>query len=292
VYLSLWHGFNAALALSVASLVCGALAFASWSAVRRAHLRWEKFLGWGPAHGYTLALLSLNWLARAQTRFIQNGYLRAYIITIVVATIGLAGTTLLMKEGLQGPATDMSVRFYEVALAALILMSGYVALRSRSRLAAIAALGVIGFCVALMYLFFGAPDLAMTQVLVDTLTVILFVLVFYHLPRFIRLSSTLARARDVVISVTFGALMTTLVLMANNLQFHESISPYFVEQSLPKGHGRNVVNVILVDFRALDTLGEITVLALAAIGVYSLLKLRLQENAPPAATPAEAGGGA
>jgi len=138
----------------------------------------------------------------------------------------------------------------------------------------VVALGVVGYATALIFILFGAPDLAMTQFMIETLTVILLVLVFYHLPRFAHISSTPSRVRDVIVSLAGGALVTVMVLAALREQFYPPISSYFVENSLPMAHGRNVVNVILVDFRALDTLGEITVLALAGLGVYALLKLR------------------
>jgi len=108
---------------------------------------------------------------------------------------------------------------------------------------------------------------------VESLTVILFVLAFYHLPDFSALSRPASRVRDALIALGVGGLMTTLVLLAVSIQFRPSIAQYFVDMALPRGHGRNIVNVILVDFRALDTLGEITVLGIAAIGVYALLKL-------------------
>jgi multicomponent Na+:H+ antiporter subunit A len=278
VKIALWHGFNAALALSGASLVGGVLAYFSWAALRRTHLRFEPMLGWGPARGYDFGLAALNWVARTQTRILQNGYLRAYVMTIIVTVVVLAGYTLLTREGLPEllvkPLREWDARFYEAAVAALIVLAAFAAVRADSRLAALAALGVLGYGVSLVYLMFGAPDLAMTQVLVDTLTVILFVLVFYHLPKFARLSKTSARIRDALLATTAGALMTVLVLVTNTVQLHPHISNYFLENSVSKGYGRNVVNVILVDFRALDTLGEISVLALAGIGVFALLKLR------------------
>lgn len=132
----------------------------------------------------------------------------------------------------------------------------------------------MGYGVALVYVVYGAPDLAITQFLVETLTVILFVLVFYHVKDARRLSSTAGRVRDMVLAGAAGVLMSTLVLVATSVQYGEPISGYFAEQSVPGGHGRNIVNVILVDFRALDTLGEITVLAVSAVGVFALLKLR------------------
>jgi multicomponent Na+:H+ antiporter subunit A len=114
----------------------------------------------------------------------------------------------------------------------------------------------------------------MTQFMTETLTVILFVLVFYHLPRFTRLSSAWARWRDAAIASAFGMLMTVLVLAATALPLDSGSREFYAHNSRLLAHGRNVVNVILVDFRALDTLGEITVLGVAAIGVFALLKLR------------------
>jgi multicomponent Na+:H+ antiporter subunit A len=132
----------------------------------------------------------------------------------------------------------------------------------------------VGYGVALIFVFFGAPDLAMTQFMIETLTVILFVLVFYHLPRFAILSGRFAVTRDALLALAAGALITTIVLIGSGIQLYPKISEYFIDNSLPLGHGRNIVNVILVDFRGFDTLGEITVLAVAGIGVYALLKLR------------------
>jgi multicomponent Na+:H+ antiporter subunit A len=159
-------------------------------------------------------------------------------------------------------------------VAVIIASAALVAISARSRLSAIAALGVVGYGISLLYVLFGAPDLAMTQVLIETLTVILFVLVLYHLPRFAIRSSRRNRVRDAVVAGAAGVLMTGLTLAAFTVNQPGGISDYFAERSVPDGHGRNVVNVILVDFRALDTLGEITVLGLAALGIYALLRLR------------------
>jgi multicomponent Na+:H+ antiporter subunit A len=153
--------------------------------------------------------------------------------------------------------------------------------RSRSRLSAVAALGVVGFGVALTFVLFGAPDLAMTQLMIETMTVILLVLVLYHLPGFARLSTQVQRRVDAVIALSAGAMMTLLVLVATSVEQFPPISGYFAENSYRLGHGRNIVNVILVDFRALDTMGEITVLSLAGVGVFALLKLRLGKEGRP-----------
>jgi multicomponent Na+:H+ antiporter subunit A len=219
-------------------------------------------------------------VARVQTLVLQSGYLRYYLLTILLATAGLVGFTLVGWGGGLAPllpvlqaVTALEVRFYELGLAGLILLAAVAVTLARSSLAAVAALGVAGYSVALLFLLFGTPDLAMTQILVESLTVILFVLAFYHLPDFARLSPPPARLRDALVALASGALVTVLVLLAIGIQWSPSIAGYFVEAALPLGHGRNIVNVILVDFRALDTLGEITVLGVAAVGVYALLKL-------------------
>jgi len=278
VRLALWHGLNPTIALSAITLVGGLGMYAGQGTLRHAALRLQMTSWWGPARWYGLLLDGLNVLAQGQTRLLQSGYLRYYLLIIIATAVGLAGPKLASLGRPPGLSGWQDVRFYELALAGLILLAAAVAIRSRSRLGAVAALGVVGYGVALVYVLFGAPDLAMTQFMVETLTVILFVLVFYHLPRFARLSSGPTRARDALVALTAGTLITTIILFASNVQFHPKISAYFAEHSLALAHGRNIVNVILVDFRGLDTLGEITVLALAGVGVYALLKLRLGEG--------------
>jgi multicomponent Na+:H+ antiporter subunit A len=147
-------------------------------------------------------------------------------------------------------------------------------------LTAVVGLGVIGYGVAILFLLYGAPDLALTQFSIETLGVVLLVLVLYRLPEFIRASSAAARARDLAVALSMGALMTLLTLLAVSHPTESHLTRYFAETSYPEGFGRNVVNVILVDFRGLDTLGETTVLAIAALGVYALLRLRVEHDGP------------
>jgi len=135
---------------------------------------------------------------------------------------------------------------------------------------------VVGLGIALLFLIYSSIDLALTQILVETLAVVLFVLAFYRLPKFANFSSPLVRARDLILCCAFGALMGTLVLFGFSINHFEPISSYFAEASYLEAFGKNVVNVILVDFRAVDTFGEIIVLAIAALGIFSLLKMKPQ----------------
>jgi multicomponent Na+:H+ antiporter subunit A len=278
--LSLWHGLNPVLGLSALTLIGGVGLYLGRDVLCRLRESDSLFaLGarWNPTRAYERAIRGLQWLARAQTQVLQSGYLRFYLLIILVTAVTLVGYTLIRRiQPMAFQFEGTQVRFYEMALAALILMAAGAVVRSTSRLGAVALLGAVGYGIALLYVLFGAPDLAMTQILIETLTVIIFVLVFYNLPRFARFSSRRARVRDALVALSVGGLMTTLVLVAIHVQLEPAISGYFAENSWPVAHARNIVNAIIVDFRALDTLGEITVLALAAVGVYALLKLRLE----------------
>jgi multicomponent Na+:H+ antiporter subunit A len=276
MHLALWHGLGAPLGLSLVTLVGGLSLYGAMRAIRSLGAMLRGPMAWGPARWYDLALAGVKEFAEWQTRLLQSGYLRYYLLMIIAAALGLSGYTLVSRGGFHLPEHGLKdIYFYEFGLAVLMLLAALAAVRSKSRLGAIASLGVVGYGVALVYILFGAPDLAMTQFHVETLTVILLVLVFYHLPKNQDRSSMTHRVRDAIVAIAFGSLMTLLVLVGVAVQFDPPIFDYFAEHSYLDAHGRNVVNVILVDFRGFDTMGEITVLAVAGIGVYSLLKLRL-----------------
>jgi multicomponent Na+:H+ antiporter subunit A len=135
------------------------------------------------------------------------------------------------------------------------------------------SLGVVGYGIAMTFLLYGAPDLAMTQFSVETLTVIIYVLVFRHFRNLGALSPPLVRARDVIIGAGIGTFIAALVFTISVTDTASRLREYFVEFGPTLGHGRNIVNVILVDFRGFDTMAEITVLATAAIGVRALMRI-------------------
>jgi multicomponent Na+:H+ antiporter subunit A len=173
------------------------------------------------------------------------------------------------------------VGFNEIVLAALIVVSVAVAVHARSLPGAIAGLGGAGYGVALLYARFGGPDLAMTQFAVETLTVILFVLVIYRLPKPSRYTKLPDRIGSALVAGAFGIVVAALTLFTSLNAATSRISGDAVARSLAEAKGRNIVNVILVDFRALDTLGEITVLGTAALGIYALMALRPGRRARP-----------
>jgi multicomponent Na+:H+ antiporter subunit A len=155
----------------------------------------------------------------------------------------------------------------------LIMVAAISAARARSAMAAVLSLGGVGYGIALLYVLFSAPDLAATQFAIETLTVVIFVLVFYQFSGFGDRLSRTRRLRDAVIAGAVGVTITLLVLLSAGSAAPSRLADYFIETAPTLAHGRNVVNVILVDFRAFDTMGEITVLVTVAIGVRALLQI-------------------
>ena len=276
MHLALWHGFNALLVLSLVTFGLGVLVYLNLAKLQKVTEFALPAVRCGPSHWYALWLRFLNWSAVGQTRVLQNGYLRLYLATIMTVTAVLAWYTFL-AHGDAGVIEfnwgDIGV--HEWVLGLVALAASIATVRAKTFLRAVVALGVVGYSVALFFVLYGAPDLAMTQFLIETLSLILFVFVFYYMPPFKRFSTRPVMARHAAIGAAVGALFTLLVLVATSVQWHPTISTYFSQNSYLMGQGRNIVNVILVDFRGFDTLGEITVLAVAGIGVYSLIRLRL-----------------
>jgi multicomponent Na+:H+ antiporter subunit A len=271
--LALWHGFTPVLAFSVITLAFGWGVYRLHERLCRTARRLPGPGAWGPARAYELCLAGLLTLAAWQTRVLQNGRLRLYLLTTVAATVTLVGFTLATRAGLRLVPGQVQALPRDLVVAALVLAAVGVALRSGSRLVAIVAMGVVGYGVALIFVQFGAPDLAMTQFSIETMTVVLFVLVFHRLPLFSLLAGRKRRLLDALVALGTGAIMTLLTLVVLTERQGSRLAGFFAEQSLPAAHGRNLVNVILVDFRAIDTLGEIAVLALAGTGVLALLRL-------------------
>jgi multicomponent Na+:H+ antiporter subunit A len=276
VSLSLWYGVNVALIMSVVSLILGFLLFKRWDSVRAQLARLAPVMRHGPEAGYEGLMNGIVRFSEWQTRLLQNGYMRNYILVMLVVLIALIGNSILLRHSPQ-LALSLDVRFHEVIVVGTMAMGALFATISRSRLGAVVSVGIMGFSIALIFILFSAPDLGITQLLVETMTVILLVLVLFRLPRFSNLSTNLERIRDGAVAATMGVLIFLLIITAWSIDQFESISTYMVENSAPLAYGRNIVNVILVDYRALDTLGEMFVLALAAIGVIAMLKLRHRE---------------
>ncbi|MEI6892073.1 MAG: hydrogen gas-evolving membrane-bound hydrogenase subunit E [Pontiella sp.] len=274
VQLQLWAGFNIYLIISLCTLLIGIVCYLN----RARFVKWAgksaALTRFGPDAIYQALLSNVLKFAAWHTRKLQTGILRDYIRITAITMVALVGVAFVRADAFHrwDHLSPISLRIILVAV--LMVSATYATVHSKSRLRSILSLGVVGYCMAMLFTFFGAPDLAMTQLVIETLTVILLVLAFYHLPTFRPVSSVRTRSIDIIIAVSVGVIITLLVLAALHVQTPTPVSDYYLDQSYQEAHGRNVVNVILVDFRALDTLGEITVLAIAALGAFALLKLK------------------
>lgn len=278
VKLKLWHGFNLVFFLSLTTVVTGILFFFMSPrlipVLRRIN---DRFFSYNFSDAFFRLIGNLLLFARKNTQIVQHGYHRIYLIIIFLFSASLIFYQLVKTWGWEISANFSDMPFYVIAIAAVISISAIFVMITGSRMAAIVLLGVTGYGIGLIFLIYGGIDLAITQIIVETLLLILFVLVVWKLPKFRKLSSGITRIRDLIVAVFLGAVITGVTLKADFLNLSPSISQYFIEKSWPEAFGKNVVNVILVDFRALDTLGEITVLTLAAVGVLALLKMKIKE---------------
>ncbi|MDF7807906.1 proton-conducting transporter membrane subunit [Pontiellaceae bacterium B12219] len=274
VHLHLWAGFNKAFVTSLITLATGIGIYFARSFLLAAAARLRVLVKFGPDAAYQFLLDGTLKFAAWHTRVLQTGILRDYIRVTVLTMVVLVGVALVRAGGFQRweNLSPISIRIAMVAV--LMISATFATVHSKSRLRSILSMGVVGFCMAILFTFFGAPDLAMTQLVIETLTVILLALAFYHLPAFSHGSKKRTRATDIIIASSVGITITLLVLAALHVHTPTPVSDFYLDHSYKDAHGRNVVNVILVDFRALDTLGEITVLAIAALGAYALMKLK------------------
>jgi multicomponent Na+:H+ antiporter subunit A len=273
VVLRPWIGLSPALVQSLLMLALGAGLYASHDRALRVLGPLRRLASWGPARAYEGLMAGLVAVAKGQTRVLQNGVLGWYLLVTIATTVALGAYSFVTRVG-PFPAALEPVRPGEAVVAIAMVAGAVAVVRARTLLFAVAALGVVGYGVAVVFLLFGGPDLALTQFAIETLSVLLFVLVLGRLPRLRTLSPSSERLRDGLVAVAGGVFVSALVLAATAAPHPAPLRDYFGAVSLALAKGRNVVNVILVDFRAFDTLGEITVLAVAALGVAALLRLR------------------
>jgi multicomponent Na+:H+ antiporter subunit A len=276
VELKLWHGFNTVFFLSVFTVFLGFTLFLFIYKKDEVLVKWraanQRFFSIRLVDVFNNSLNSFLAFSKRKTKLVQHGYHRYYILTIFVIASIFLWYQVYITIGWNLNNIFTLKPFYISGLVVVIIFSTIFSVISKSRIATIITMGVTGYGIALLFMYYSAIDLAITQIIVETLIVVMFVLILQRLPLFARLSSKSSRLRDLIIALTFGSAMTVLALKSINVDFNHPISDYMIENSYIKAFGQNVVNVILVDFRALDTLGEVVVLVVAALGVFVLLK--------------------
>ena len=229
---------------------------------------------------YDRGMRAIDALGTWCTRVFQSGYLKfAVMMTLGFLVLSFMYPFVMKAGGRSGTLDLAPIELYEATLLALLMIGALAVTLAKQPLTAVLTLGLVGLQVSFLFVVLRAPDLALTQLLIETASLILFLLVLRYLPPFRREQlSWWVRSRDVAVSIMVGGLVVSLVLIANSATLYPSIASYFLEQSLRLGGGRNMVNVIVVDFRGYDTMGEITVLTIAAIGVYTLIKLKRDQQ--------------
>lgn len=272
--LSLWHGFTLIFGLSLLTLLFGFILFKLRKYIVAFSNKFTLNNLAGPEIIYIKSIPALLKVAKKQTEFFQSGILRNYLVIISMTLVAIIWFVAYTGEGLT--VTNFigltNLKWFEVVFVLLMLVGLGNTLLTNSRLTAIVSLGMIGYGTAAIFLYYGGPDVAMTQFLIETLTIVIFVLVLNKLPKFVVVHKGLL-FKIAIPSIAFGATMTLILLWVLSLPLNSALKDYYAQSSYLLAKGKNVVNVILVDFRGLDTLGEISVLAIASLGIFTLLKV-------------------
>jgi multicomponent K+:H+ antiporter subunit A len=267
--LSIWHGFNLPLLMSATAIGGGLLLYAYRSHLYRFQSQFKESDAKVIFEGAVQAMVASTTKIHD---FISNGSLQRYVGALLLFTIAITAPPLLNLHTSGTGIMDQGVSEVEITAAIILCLSAIATvIYHRKRMIALITLSVVGLVVSIAFARFSAPDLALTQLAVEVVTVILLMLALFFLPQKTPPESSPSRVvRDVGIAALIGGLVATINYAFIKQPF-DSISAFFLENSKTGGGGTNAVNVILVDFRGMDTLGEILVLGIAALGIYKLL---------------------
>jgi len=279
VHFSLWHGFNAALVLSILTLAAGVLL--AWyydhlvHGYRSAAARLPQ-----AAAVYDGLMAALDAMARRVTGLVQHGFLSLYMLTFLVLLAAISAYGVIHGGLIHFVQGSLFADYRQWLLAAILMAAALVVVFSPYRLLSIACLGVVGFVTTLVFMLFSAPDVAKTQLLVETLLVVFIVIIVRHLPPLtdVRPHRWPRRVINMLVAALIGTSVTVILLGITAQPFDMHLSEYYAQQSYAAAHGRNVVNVILVDFRAFDTLGEALVVVVAAMAAWAALRSRARKG--------------
>ncbi len=278
-HLALWHGLEAPLVWSAIVIAGGAVLIVLRRRVERAQTRLPRAPG--TQRLYDQSVRGLLRGADRVTGVVQNGSLPVYLGVILMIMSLSVGVPLWLAAS-RPEEQVFAESWLQVLVGTVVMVLAAGAAAARRRFAAVILLGGVGYGIAVLFIIQGAPDLAITQLLIETLSIVAFVLVLRHLPQdFPRRpfrSSQLVRG---AIAVVVGVMVFVFALTAFDNRRERPVSDAYLEEALPEAEGENVVNVIIVDFRGFDTLGEITVLVVSALGVAALLGAGRRRRSDP-----------
>ncbi|GAA4772855.1 Na+/H+ antiporter subunit A [Microbacterium gilvum] len=268
-HLALWHGLEPALLLSLLTIVGGVGVF--WLVRATGWDLTGRILRFQAGDVYYLVTRGIDRLSVSVTSLTQRGSLPVYVGTIFVVFVAAEGSVLLASPDWR-IALDAWQHPVQLAMAPLMIAAGILAVRARKRYTGVVLVSVTGLGMIVLFAVEGAPDLALTQVLVESVTLIAFALVLRRLPsRMGSHNESVAPVARAVLAIAVGVTMAFVAVVASSARIHEPVSVAWAELAYEIGHGRNIVNVALVDLRGWDTMGELSVLVLAATGVASLV---------------------
>jgi multicomponent Na+:H+ antiporter subunit A len=279
-HLAVWHGFEPALWISIATLLAGAAVFL---ATRNKPV--GRAMRFTASDVYNAALRGGARLSVLTTSFTQRGSLPVYVGTIFVVFVAAEGTALLASSELRAQLDAFQTPM-QLAVAPIMIVAGLVAVRARKRYTGVVLVSVTGLGMVLLFATSGAPDLALTQILVETVTLVAFALVLRRIPsRLGEHNASVWPVARAVLGAAVGVTMAFVAIAATSARVADPISERFPDLAYDLGHGRNVVNVALVDLRGWDTMGELSVLILAATGVASLVFVTHRADTLSSVTP-------
>lgn len=270
-----WHGsFNTELKMTIGVIVIGSFLYIFlryWKGIYRLFPN-----EWSFNALYNYLLEQLEGRSKSMTNFYMTGVLRSYLVYIYLFFVSAVGGTLFYTGALSIDLSgDAPISIYEGLIVLVMMTAAIVIIFAKSRLTAILLNGVLGYAIAVLFVVFRAPDLALTQIVVETVTTALFLLCFYFLPEWKKETSPRrTKSVNMIISLSVGILFVLIALSVQNGNLFDSISSYF-ENAYELAGGKNIVNSIIGDFRAFDTMLEVVVLLIAGIGVYTLVKLKV-----------------
>ena len=280
------------LALSLVTIAIGIGFYLALARIRAIVAKGLDIIGWGPDRGFDQAIAGLLRFSVGVTRRLQPGRLDSYMTaTFVLLALVLLVPPAVYGEFARAPLFPAHIPWHELAIILLAAIGLPAVVLAKNRLTAIVSLGIQGFAVAMIFLLYGAPDLAFTQFMVETLSVVILTLVMTRL----KLSPSDRRPLrqvlpDAAIAIACGLGMMLFLMKVTEAPFDSTLSDFFERFSKPLAHGGNIVNVIIVDFRGTDTLGEIAVVMVAALSILSLIRVRAGALRRPD-DPAETDGG-
>lgn len=270
--LNIWHGLNLPLIMSLIALVAGVLTYFNRQGLMAFYERHEQRIN--AKKFFNKLMDKITRSSIKVSRIFDKGSLQNAVAWIIFSAIIISMFGFLsFNSQLLGNRALMAVDFVSVTVILMLIIAAITTvIMHRRRIVSLVVIGVVGLTVALIFIKFSAPDLALTQISVEIVTIILLLLAMYFLPQKTPKEVSKSRIwRDLALAIFSGVGVTLFTMMVLSREF-DPISNYFLNNSVPGGGGTNVVNVILVDFRGFDTLGEVVVLGLAGLGIYSMLQ--------------------